>query len=306
MTRLFSREPEANADPGNRETRLFSREPKASAFQVDVPDLSEGPGLIAYDVGIPLSRCFRIDPSENHNQPGKRESLAQLILTAAEFLRFQALKGPDHRQREWLLGRLAAKEAIRSLWREKFQELLVPAQIDIKPDQYGRPVARYRRSEEPNGESKASDFPTDRHEDLPAISIAHSGGSAVALAAFYSQPGVDLEQISNRGQAFEKLAFDAVERDLLDQFGTNRDEGTTRFWCAREAVAKSLGRGMPGGPRSLLIRRVDVKSGKIWVGLGPFFSSLYPHLQSALIVADTIRDGDFILATTKGESLIIS
>ena len=75
------------------------------------------------------------------------------------------------------------------------------------------------------------------------------------MAAFDRPVGIDVEHIAPRGPEFEQIAFDQQERELLDRFGDHRDEGIARFWCAKEAVAKALGRGLVEGPQTLVVRR---------------------------------------------------
>jgi len=40
---------------------------------------------------------------------------------------------------KWLLGRCAAKDAVRALVKEHFRVDLCPADVEIVPDGYGRP-----------------------------------------------------------------------------------------------------------------------------------------------------------------------
>src|SRR4029077_18614914 len=99
----------------------------------------------------------------------------------------------------------AAKDAIRTVWRNHCGEKLFLADIEIAPDLYGRPVGRLR---DPNS-----------CQILPAVSIAHTDGVAVALAAFETYIGIDIENVKPREKSFEEIAFDEEERELLNQFG---------------------------------------------------------------------------------------
>ena len=38
-----------------------------------------------------------------------------------------------------------------------------------------------------------------------------------------------------------------------------------RAWCAKEALGKTLGRGLGGNPRSLVVREIEPRSGRIMV-----------------------------------------
>jgi phosphopantetheinyl transferase len=228
--------------------------------------------------------CLRLAPPPDLAQPVKRGALAHISLSRAEWQQFRTLRGPDARKTEWLFGRVAAKDAVRSLWRERHGERLHPADFEIVPDAHGRPVARRLGPQRP--------------EALPAVSISHGGGVMAALAAFGRSPGIDVEQVQPRGDGFEAIAFDSGERELLDHFGPDRDEAIARFWCAREAVAKALGHGQVEGPRSLAVREVDRPTGTIRVALGSLLTAAFPRLSGQLLTAVTIRDGDLVVAVS--------
>jgi len=42
-----------------------------------------------------------------------------------------------------------------------------------------------------------------------------------------------------------------------------RDEWSLRMWCAKEAVAKALGRGFAGGMQALQIAEAEVENGMV-------------------------------------------
>jgi phosphopantetheinyl transferase len=232
----------------------------------------------------PPACCIRLEPPPDMLQQVVRSATACVTLTPTELQQFRRLKGPEQKRAEWLFGRIAAKDAVRILWWQRHGERLFPADIAIEPDAQGRPLVRRRGV---SGE-----------EELPAVSIAHTDGLAVGLAAFGPHVGVDVERIQPRGDGFEDIAFDAAERRLLDVFGPARDEGIARFWCAKEAVAKALGRGLVEGPRSLAVRTVDAATGKLGVALGPVLAEAFPDLRAALLIAWTLREKDVVLATT--------
>jgi len=87
------------------------------------------------------------------------------------------------------------------------------------------------------------------------VSIAHTDGIAVALAAEGMAPGVDVEPIEARGDGFAAMAFGDEELTLVRSGA--RDEWLTRVWCAKEAAGKARGTGLGGAPRSLRVERVE-------------------------------------------------
>jgi malonyl CoA-acyl carrier protein transacylase/phosphopantetheinyl transferase (holo-ACP synthase) len=226
------------------------------------------------------ARCLRLVPPPDLTQPVKRAAMAHVSLSRAEWQQFRTLNGPDKRITEWVFGRIVAKDAVRAFWQQRHGDQLYPADIDILPDEHGRPVARHRSIDE-----------------LPAVSISHSKGVVAALAAFEPHVGIDLEPLRHRESGFEDIAFDAGERDLLNRCGFDRDEAIARLWCSKEAVGKALGRGLPEGPRSVTVHALHA-DGTALVALGPLLAAASPEFRVDLLIARTVRDGDFVVATT--------
>ncbi|MCS6851308.1 MAG: polyketide synthase dehydratase domain-containing protein [Gemmataceae bacterium] len=228
--------------------------------------------------------CFRLEPPVDLRQGVHRAGLAHVSLAPSEWAYYRHYRGPDSRLTDWLFARLAAKDAIRWLWQQRYGERLYPADIEIQADDHGRPVARHRDAR--------------RSEPLPAVSLTHAGGMAAALAAFDGPVGIDMELVEPRSAAFEGTAFDDEERRLLQTVNLTRDEAIARFWCAKEAVAKALGRGLAEGPQSVVIRAFDGHTGTARVALGPLLAQAFPEYRLDLLIAYTARDGPLAVATT--------
>jgi phosphopantetheinyl transferase len=177
-----------------------------------------------------------------------------------------------------------AKDAVRSLWRESRGERLFTADVEIAKDCHGRPVAVPRDA--------------NQSEPFPTVSVSHTNGIVAALAAFRPHVGIDIERIQSRDAGFEKIAFDSTESKLLNSFTTKRDEWITRFWCAKEAVAKGLGRGLVEGPGSVLVRAADPATGEIQVQLGPYLAEEFPEFSDANLCVRTVREDTLVVATT--------
>ena len=159
--------------------------------------------------------------------PGCR---AEAWLSVAERGRLQGLRLPA-RRREWLAGRVAAKQAVcRRLG------LAGPhawPDIEIVPTRHGP-----RRGQ-----------PTYTHAGEPgscALSLAHAGGTAVAaLADGGVDIGVDLEPALAFDPVGESLLLSAAEtRRLGGVRGESRRRTLTWIWVLKEALAKALGVGL--------------------------------------------------------------
>ncbi|MER5417571.1 beta-ketoacyl synthase N-terminal-like domain-containing protein [Streptomyces virginiae] len=151
-------------------------------------------------------------------------------------------------RRQWLLGRIAAKDAIRHhLWQDS-AEPVFPAEVRILNDEGGRPfaVGVY-----------------DRYLPEIDLSLAHRAEAAVAIARPRTRGqgkpgiGIDIEEIAERSGDTMAVALSDVERTLLDTLctpgGDSLAEWFTRFWAAKEAVAKAEGTGLRGRPRDFAV-----------------------------------------------------
>jgi phosphopantetheinyl transferase len=142
-------------------------------------------------------------------------------------------------QRTWLLGRIAAKDAVRHLLWESGAGPIFPVEVGVRNDDDGRPLVS---------------APGDA--DL-RVSIAHTAGFGVALAATGVDVGIDIEPVEPRTGSFEATAFTDAERGLLGSVdGADRDRELTRWWAAKEAAAKAAGTGMQGRPRDWEVTEV--------------------------------------------------
>jgi acyl transferase domain-containing protein/4'-phosphopantetheinyl transferase EntD len=133
----------------------------------------------------------------------------------------------EKRKNDWLHGRIAAKEAIRMLVRERLNLLIGPLDIDITNDEESRPQAFISGG-----------------IDSVLISISHTTGIALALASFKSDglPGVDAELITAHEPDFAARFLKTEELDYLAKCAPAlRDAELTRLWSAKETVYKSLG-----------------------------------------------------------------
>jgi phosphopantetheinyl transferase len=225
--------------------------------------------------------CCRVDRADSTVLP-----LADLVLSPAERQQWASMRAVEKRLQEWLLGRLAAKDAVRRLLAENLGLNLAPTEIEIVPDSYGRPRATG---------AWTSWLPAE-----PPISIAHSDGTAVALAVLDpgQLAGIDLENLRRRREHFEAIAFRAEERDLLAAMPEDlRQEWALRLWCAKEAVGKALGRGLSAGLLAFEVTEVEMGTGRIQVMLRDGAREQCPRWHGRPLPVSTTRDTEFVFAT---------
>ena len=180
-------------------------------------------------------------------------ALAFCVLTREERADWMQSGRSPKRSREWLLGRVAAKDAVRVYLKERFGVCVAPADVRIETDDLGKPRATGVWEEWFSGRLD--------------VSVAHSGLRAAAIAAPASCGGIGIDMELERipSEHFVDGAFSESELVLLDKRGAARDTGLLRLWCAKEAVGKALGTGLLGNPRGIQVRDWDDASE--WVEL---------------------------------------
>ena len=209
--------------------------------------------------------------------------LAHLMLSRREREAWRAMNAVPKRRREWLLGRAVAKDAVRRLVHQRFGVRLAPADVEISSDDRGRPEVR--------GAWVA------RLGVTPAVSISHSNGVAVALAALERDRllGIDIESVSRRRPGFENVAFTAHERRIVDALAEDqRQEWYLRLWCAKEAAGKALGRGLADGLHAFEVKTAKLDDGAVRLEMGAALRAQVPEVGGGEILTYTAREGDFV------------
>jgi acyl transferase domain-containing protein/phosphopantetheinyl transferase (holo-ACP synthase) len=203
---------------------------------------------------------------------------ASRVLGHRERELFEALVLPENRQLEWLAARTAAKECVAELMRDAYGLELLPAEIEILPDERGAPVVVA-----PGLEGLA---------ELPLVSLTHSNGHAAAFVSLAppragSGIGIDIEPLHPRAPGFEQAALSESERRLLETLpAQDAEEWLLRLWCAREAAGKALGSGLGGGAGAPRAVAIDVDSEVVEL-----------DVVGRRLLAWTRHEGDLIAAT---------
>lgn len=177
--------------------------------------------------------------------------LVTTMLSRAERDHWAAMTGPLRRRRDWLMGRIALKEAARAWIAAHHGVLCLPADIVIAVAGGGKPHL--------DPEAMAALGITR----APEISLAHSGGGAIAVAAPPGRPaGIDMEPLAGVDVAL--LTEGGFSAEEIARLGNGPDPGLILAgWCAKEAVAKMGGEGLNGRPKSFVLDRIDAGSATI-------------------------------------------
>ncbi|OLE27194.1 MAG: hypothetical protein AUG49_06035 [Catenulispora sp. 13_1_20CM_3_70_7] len=230
-------------------------------------------------------------------------------LNAFERNQYESL--PIRRRRQWLLGRIAAKDAVRqTLWDQGRVQPMYPPEIRVGNEPDGRPRV--------DGEHGT---PLPRF----AVSIAHTAEVAVAIVRTgrddRTAVGIDVEQIVARDQATRDFALTAEEDSLLRSLlacapttdlpahktaetAQDRDGEAlwfTRFWTAKEAVGKAVGSGLAGNPRRFRVVTATEDETVIEIGPGAAGAGLRYRVRTAeLANPSDLPARRYIVAWTEG------
>jgi phosphopantetheinyl transferase len=148
-------------------------------------------------------------------------------------------------RRQWLLGRIAVKDAVRQWLWDHGEGPVFPAELRVHNDEAGRP------------------YVTGVHgRVLPPldVSLAHCAEAGVAIVRPHTPgpgPGIDIEEVTDRTPETPATALGADELRLLRRLSASTGDSEalwfTRFWTAKEAVAKAEGTGFGGRPRDFAV-----------------------------------------------------
>ena len=152
----------------------------------------------------------------------------------------------------WLLGRIAAKDAVRDLLASSGIRLY-PSQVIIQNDGAGRPLVSLDQNASPG-------------LNLPRISISHKENMGVALAVTadsHVTPGIDTENMDREipGALIEQ-SFNSEELEILKiKSYPPASADIIQCWCAKEAAAKAGGKADLFHPGKIFIEKFDPETG---------------------------------------------
>lgn len=163
------------------------------------------------------------------------------ILHSDELLGWNSLHY-DRKQKEFLLGRYAAKRAgANLLGRDRLADIVIRNGVFSQP-LIGSPAGNNVQ-----------------------VSLSHSGDWGAAIVFPEAHPmSIDIEEISGRSGEVLKDKLTAIEQQLLDEhFMGNKSTGYTWIWTVKEALSKVLKTGLTTPLHVLEISSVTRKDGDL-------------------------------------------
>ncbi|MBP6743644.1 polyketide synthase dehydratase domain-containing protein [bacterium] len=151
------------------------------------------------------------------------------LLTKNELSQWRSTGQSKKRKTDWLLGRIAAKDAVRMLVRNGIGRILGPHDVEIHNHPDRSPYAVIK----------------DKSTPPVSISITHTNGKGIAIASFVDannagNPGIDAETISARDSDFASSFMQPSElKHLASCPSTALNTEITRIWTAKESMYKA-------------------------------------------------------------------
>ncbi|MFI7498619.1 beta-ketoacyl synthase N-terminal-like domain-containing protein [Streptomyces sp. NPDC049687] len=193
-------------------------------------------------------------------------------------------------RRQWLLGRIAVKDAVRQWLWDHGEGPVFPAELRVRNDESGRPYV--------SGVHGRTLPPLD-------VSLAHCAEAGVAIVRPHTTgpgPGIDVEEVTDRTPETLTTALGAGElrllADLLATTGDSEALWFTRFWTAKEAVAKAEGTGFGGRPRDFTVLDATPSGDRLTVA-GRLERAYTVHCEPA-VNPPTLPAREYVVAWTEG------
>ncbi len=205
-----------------------------------------------------------IEESVLPSDEGTLSWCADYLLAPRENQTYEALPNL-RRKRDWLLGRIAAKDAVRRRLSAAEDMSVTYADIEIHNNPEGAPFVYSANLAEAQRDWK--------------ISITHKDGLAYAVAtdrADVNGVGVDLEMQVEREAGFDDLAFAKSELDILSKLqGGKSSRNIAAAWAAKEAAAKAIKTGFESNPKNFRLASFDVQNNRCSVTVNS--EVIHPH-----------------------------
>jgi phosphopantetheinyl transferase (holo-ACP synthase) len=208
--------------------------------------------------------------------------LVRSYLAEPEAETFEAMAG--RARVPWLLGRVAAKEAVRDHLVRRDFALFDSTRIIVTNDANGCPNVAVRGARLATRGIKVS----IAHKSTVGVAVAgrvRPPATSSAVAPLPTGIGIDIESVERRPPSFAETILSSPERSLLTARGPDRDLWLTRLWAVKEATAKATGLGLRGRPKDFEVDDIDGERLRCcgrWIATAPL---------------DT-RDGDYVVAWT--------
>ncbi|MCP6761111.1 MAG: polyketide synthase dehydratase domain-containing protein [Fischerella sp. CENA71] len=169
--------------------------------------------------------------------------LAHLILNESERNFWYNLLQKGIERTDWLISCIAAKDTIRQWAKQNFNLQLAPIDIEVISTTTGKLAVRCPELEAVAGV-------------LPNIAISHAQGFVIAAIAHSGKSiGIHIEHFDSVHT--DHLIATAFSESELQQLPQLQHSDMIGLWCAKEAVAQALGKGLQNDLTQWLITHIS-------------------------------------------------
>ncbi len=222
-----------------------------------------------------------------------QDVMAYMVLSSKEREMYKKISAGNDRGK-WLLGKMVAKDAVRSFWQKNHHKNFYPADIDL--------------IDQGNSRLKIGEIQNSDGGLVPVILTAHADGAAIAVAAGEGLiRGINLERIYLENELPGKSALSSEEMALLSNLDKSeqKEEWTARLWCAKGAIAQAFGHNADeerektiGMKQTIMVNEFDFQTGRVKVTLKENLRrESFPDVRAPIWVY-TYRENEYIIAIT--------
>jgi len=222
-----------------------------------------------------------------------QDVMACMVLGGEEREMYKKISTGNDRGK-WLLGRMVAKDAVRSFWQKHRHKNFYPADIDL--------------IDQGNNLIKIGKIQNNDGGLVPALMTAHTDGAAIAVALREGLiRGINLERLQPENKLPGKAVLSSEEMALLSNLDKSeqKEEWIARLWCAKGAIAQAFGRNVDeekektiGMEQTITVSELDFHRGRVKVTLGEDLRrESFPDVRDPVWV-HTYRENEYIIAIT--------
>lgn len=210
--------------------------------------------------------------------------LAHLALSRRERELWRKQQQSSKHGVDWLLARIACKDAVRLYIKDKYSLDLCLPDIEVEDDGHGHPIVNGSWAQEIG--------------EVPIVSIANSNGTGAAIA---SEPsigcGIYMANLDTAAETIEHMHLSQEERNRLKSLQLAQDiEWLLRLWSAKHAMAKALSRVLSDRPRDLKLLALDQQTGKIELNIADQQIAEVSQFTKLSLPVQTFSHGSLIVA----------
>jgi phosphopantetheinyl transferase len=185
---------------------------------------------------------------------------------------------------DWLLARIACKDAVRLYIKDKSGLDLCLPDIEVEEDRHGHPVVKGSWIRE--------------IEVLPSVCLAYANGTGAAIASDPSIGwGMHLVNPDNAAETIAHMHLSSAERNRLKSLQLAQDtKWLARLWSAKQAMAKALNNDLSYRPEDFNLLALDKQSGRIELRISKEQIAQGAQFTRSPLAAQTFNHGDLIVA----------